>query len=123
MDRRRYLQAVAGGALAAASGCLKFSEQTDDAERVETVDHEWYDGDDGSGVLGTVRNVGEAEVDYVELVAVFMDEDGEVLWRGSDVDRDLPPGEEWSFDVAYRGDESPGAVADYELELDTTPDE
>lgn len=80
-------------------------------DRVEVLDHEWYHGDDGAGVSGTLENVSGEELETVWAeVYFFPDEDVDFAKT-----EDMAADSTWEFDVAFPGSD-PDEVTEYKIE-------
>lgn len=126
MDRRAFLVTVA-----LLSGCLGFlrEEEREEVTEPDDVVIAWdtlvrdNPGTDEERVYvwGVVRNEGDRELSYVEIRAVFLDEDGEELNRVIENVEDVTSGAEWGFEIEFQEYGEPAAeVADYELEVLTS---
>lgn len=85
---------------------------------LEILDHELYEDDFSAGVEGTVRNNSDEEMSYVEVQAVFLDEEGTQIGDSIDNVNDLAADREWEFDCMFLGDD-PGRIDSYEIEAST----
>jgi|GEM_PF-3455893 len=91
----------------------------DGGSSVEILDHEWYEEQYSSGVKGTVENVSDEELSYVEVSAYFLDSEGTQIGDGLDNFTDLAPGRKAEFDCVFLGDD-PSRVEEYEVEASVT---
>ncbi len=124
MHRRGVL---AAGALSVLSGCLSYFEDDGD-EITEPGDVEivWDDlirynpgtEEERVSVWGVIKNVGDRELNYIEIRATFFDaESTELETVIENVQGDVSSGEEWPFDVEFpHFGERAAEVTAYELE-------
>jgi hypothetical protein len=90
-------------------------------KRVKVLEHEFYTEDYGGfGVKGTLKNVSNETLNYVEVSVVFYDDAGTRVGEGLDNMTDLSPGTKASFDAMGLATIDPDTIADYELTTDST---
>lgn len=90
-------------------------------QRVKVLEHEFYTEDYGGfGVKGTLKNVSDVTLNYVEVSVVFYDEAGTRVAEGLDNMTDLTPGTKASFDAIGLATIDPDTIADYKLTTDSS---
>lgn len=126
MKRRAFLVL-----LVPLTGCLGYLEGDDrdeitDPESVVVVWDDLVRDNPGTEeervyVWGVVRNERDRRLNYVEIEATFLDEEGEELDRVIENVEDVTSGEEWEFQVEFpRYGEEARRVDSYELEVVTS---
>lgn len=87
------------------------------SDRVEIVEDELVRGDRRPAVEGLAENAGEERLEYMEIAAMFTDEDGMLLGQALvDTVRDVDPGQQFQFSVGYSSPVRPEEdVAGYQL--------
>lgn len=126
MKRRAFL-----ALLVPLTGCLGYLEGDDrdeitDPESVVVVWDDLVRDNPGTEeervyVWGVVRNERDRRLNYVEIEATFLDEEGEELDRVIENVEDVTSGEEWEFQVEFpRYGEEARRVDSYELEVVTS---
>ncbi|GAB6878961.1 hypothetical protein JCM17823_12350 [Halorubrum gandharaense] len=136
MRRRRFLAGSAACSLATVAGCGttpggENGNDSDDEEHegppAAVVESELVRENEGTDeesvrVEGIVERTRDEEITYLEVRAVFFDENGEPLERTVEHVGDVTEGDRWSFSVAYSGiGESAARVADHDAEVVENP--
>lgn len=91
-------------------------------EAIELLDHELVTEETDYGttdvlVRGTLQNVSDEMVNYVEVNVRVLNDDGQQLGTYMTNTTDLAAGREWPFEVDLY-DREPGEIAEYEIRLD-----
>lgn len=106
----------AGNATAGQPGNATEGQSDGQGEQsVQILRHEWYEEEFSAGVRGRLENVSGGPLDYVEVSAVFLNDEGVQIGSNSALTTDLAAGRIWAFDVTYLGTDA-SQVAEYELE-------
>jgi dipeptidyl aminopeptidase/acylaminoacyl peptidase len=94
-------------------------DTTQSGKSVEILNHEWYEEDFSSGVRGTIENLTDNELSYVEVKAYFLDSEGTQIGEGLDNFSDLAGGRKAEFECVFLGDDA-SRVDSYEIETSVT---
>jgi len=141
MDRRQFILAASG--TLALAGCTEETERqegsggsgggdsgqggssgdggggSESQDRVEILDHSFYQDDFSSGVRGTLENISDETLSYVQVNVYFLDADETRIGEGLDNASDLQAGRKWQFDAMFLGDNEE-AIDSYEISAEVT---
>jgi len=98
----------------AESGSASGSGGSGVAEKVDLLEHEWYDEQFQSGVRGKAKNISDSELEYLKIKVVFLDADGVQIGDNFDNVTELAAGRTWQFETWFLGDDA-SAVDNYEI--------
>lgn len=91
-----------------------------DPDGLDLVDTEMKVGEDEVVITGTVANERDEAVSYAQANSKVYDGDGVVIGGEWTNVSDLPAGEEWAFELTWRGRDRVDAAADHEVWISDT---
>jgi hypothetical protein len=111
-SRRRFLSAVASATTIGIAGC---GSSGDPKEYLEIQDANLRNGKHYPIVTGTLVNISERTIEWVQIKAYFYNKDTTMGSRVDNMDGRMPPGNKYNFEIDFALADQ--RATDYELEL------